>query len=354
MAHFFLAALLFSSFSISILGQDVADSAPKIFACRHLEYSTSFRLTLMPEARDPAGRRLTFQWTQVEGPGVHMNFIDRLRLSLITPAEDSRIVLRLTASNGISSSSCDFTVDAISFPTLMAKRGVSAGVDGECHTSNLRVAGTSLRDGLIWGRTDTELEINLTASDGAILKDPTDPLASVGPFVAYLNHATGFDEITEMLSYSPEENKVFLLPSSVADFRAKLKDYPVTLYMSGGDSFGNGTCIAIPILHAHFQIRGTVSTSLGSISGTLVTIRGMEWNFTAVTQIGPQGHFHFDNVPGDTYSIEIGNAGELLGMGFCTLEGAKGDTFTASAHIIGPATPVQCQPDASGDANARP
>ncbi len=55
MAHSFLIALLFSSFSISIVGQDVADSAPNIFACRNLEYATSSRLTLMPEARDPAG-----------------------------------------------------------------------------------------------------------------------------------------------------------------------------------------------------------------------------------------------------------------------------------------------------------
>lgn len=352
MARFFLIALLFSSFSISIVGQDVADSAPKIFACRNLEYATSSRLTLMPEARDPAGRRLTFQWTQVEGPRVQMNFTDRVRLSLITPPEDSRVVLRLTASNGLSSSSCEFTIDAVSFPTHMAKLGVEVGLDGECHTSNLRVARTSLRNDLIWGRTDTELEIYLTASDGAVLVDTVDPIE---PFGIILMHATGAEEITDMFSYSPEDNKVSLLPNRVADFQAQLKDYPVDVYITGGDSVGNGACIVVPVLHAHFQIRGTVSATSDSLAGTLVTIRGMKWDFTAVAPVGPQGQFHFDNIPGDTYSIDIGNAGELLGMGFCALEGEKGDTFTASAHIISPAVAaIQCQPEMSGEANSRP
>ena len=351
MAQFFLIALLFSSFSISIVGQDVADSAPKIFACRHFEYATSSRLTLMPEVVDPAGRRLTFQWTQVSGPPVTMRSNYHV-LNFITPPEDSRVVLRLTASNGLSSSSCEFTIDAVSFPTHMAKLGVEVGLDGECHTSNLRVARTSLRNDLIWGRTDTELEIYLTASDGAVLVDTVDPFE---PFGIILMHATGAEEITDMFSYSPEDNKVSLLPSRVADFRAQLNDYPVELYINGGDSVGNGACIVVPVLHAHFQIRGTVSTTSGSLTGTLVTIGGMTWDFTAVAPVGPQGQFHFDNIPGDTYSIDIGNAGELLGTGFCGLEGKKGNTFTSSTHIIPPAVaPIQCQPETSGAANSRP
>ena len=198
----------------------------------------------------------------------------------------------------------------------------------------------------------TELEIYLTASDGAVLVDTVDPIE---PFGILLWHATGVEEITEMFSYSPDDNTVSLRPSYVADFRDQMKgSRSVQLILNGGDSVGNGACIWVPIINSRYQIFGIASTTSGSLDGTLVTLEGMNGDFTAVTQIGSQGDFHFDNVPGDTYWIEIGKPGEVLGTGFCRLEGEKGNTFAASVHIIGPDTPIQCQPEASGEATSRP
>jgi hypothetical protein len=216
---------------------------------------------------------------------------------------------------------------------------MEVGYEGEGHNSDLRVVSTSMRPGFIWGRADTQLEISFAASDGVVLVDSTDPIE---PLAVYLENSKGPAEVTDFFRYSPTENKLSLDPTRIADFRALLRDHPMQLLISGGDSVGTGVQIYVPLLNGRFQILGSTLLAPGTIpeplAGTIVTLAGNKLGLTATTTLDSQGGFSFDNLPRDNYNITILTPRGLLGTAFAALREGINNTVYMSLELFSAST----------------
>lgn len=274
---------------------------------RRLEVDTSQPVRLLTQPRDPGGRRMTYQWTQIAGPEVELRWgADSPNEMFFTPEEDAVIVLRLTVSNGVTTTFRDMTIDVESFESRRARLHAGPG-PSEGNSSTLRVESTSLIKGAIWGRTDTKLEINFTSESGAVLQEG---------FLVRLFRIN--NDITEMF-YSPEENKVALLPDRAPDFSLLLQDRYMSLSIVGSDSLGDGVGMDIPLFNGRFQILGKVVFAADveprPLEGHVLTLRGNNLNYTAMTTLDAEGNFSFDNLPGDTYFMKV----ETWGLSTSTL-----------------------------------
>ena len=198
---------------------------------------------------------------------------------------------------------------------------------GPGHTSALQAASTSLRSNYVWGRADSVLQINYTSTDGSVFVD-TQPQV-------YLRYSGGMNDVSAMFQYSPSLNQLSLNSASVADFRTMLMPMagPLELSVTSTDSAGNNVELYVPVVNGGFQINGTSTFAQGetseSLAGTPVTLQGVGLGYNATTTLDSSGAFTLDNLPLDTYAVDIVTAGGLLGMDFTAFDGSASAASSA-------------------------
>lgn len=98
----------------------VANSPPNIVhwatsAGDEQTVAAGVRVNLSAEAEDPEGEPVTYQWSQLSGPEVEIEDADQAEASFVAPAveEEETLQLRLSVSDGISSTEQDFAIIVI-------------------------------------------------------------------------------------------------------------------------------------------------------------------------------------------------------------------------------------------------